>query len=745
MFGKITNANGIQDAGELGLPGVTVRLFDSLNNLQGTTTTNASGLYEFTNVQPGQYVVEFEALPGYLFSPEDAGSDDELDSDANQSTGRSGTISLTSGLSNDSIDAGMYQLGNLEGFIWDDSNFDGVQDAGELAVSGITVNLYDSINALVSSDTTDASGLYSFTGLIPNDYVIEVVAPTGFVFTHKDNAGDDLTDSDVNLSTGRTDSIPLLSGETQNFWDAGLVSSSNLATVGDFVWNDLNNNGVQDLTETGVEGLTVELFTTGDQLIASTLTDASGNYLFSNILPGNYYIEFSPAAGFIFTDKDIGLDEQLDSDPNAMTGRTDTITLSAGQTDLSWDAGLRQVGTVGNFIWKDLNFDGLQQGNEPGVAGVTVHLLDQTLSIIDTTVTDGSGFYSFPDLNPDLYAIEVVLPSNFLFTHQDIGSDNTADSDINQSTGQSDVFSVGPGQNFDELDGGIYQQGLISDLVFEDQNFNGIQDAGESGLAGVTVNLLDQSMNVLLSTVTDGSGLYSFSNLNPGNYIVEVVPLSGYSFSPQDMGVNDAIDSDVDSSGKTSLIQLQSGEEDTSQDAGMALLSHVGDLVFEDSNFNGLLDPGELGVDGVVVHLLDASDNQIASTTTDANGNYSFNNLVPGDYRVEFVSPSGFAFTHKDQGTDDTIDSDPNQATGITDLFTLTPGQTNNAIDAGIVAEANLASLGDFVWSDSNFNGLFDAGELGVSNVTVKSLRWIQRLYHKYCNKCFWKLYFLIT
>jgi len=114
-------------------------------------------------------------------------------------------------------------------------------------------------------------------------------------------------------------------------------------------------------------------------------------------------------------------------------------------------------------------------------------------------------------------------------------------------------------------------------------------------------------------------------------------------------------------------------------------LASVGTFVWEDLNGNGIFDDGEPLVEGVEVILLDADFNEVASTFTDENGEYSFSDLEPGDYRVLFDPPEGYEFTLQNQGLDPTINSAPSQIDGMTSVFTLYPGENNIEQNAGIV------------------------------------------------------------
>lgn len=113
-------------------------------------------------------------------------------------------------------------------------------------------------------------------------------------------------------------------------------------------------------------------------------------------------------------------------------------------------------------------------------------------------------------------------------------------------------------------------------------------------------------------------------------------------------------------------------------------IAAIGDTVWFDENINGIQEPGEWGFPDVTVNLYDCFDNFIATTTTDANGYYLFDNLTPGDYYVEFIKPEGYAFTLQDQGSDDAVDSDADPVTGIAICTTLEPFETDVTWDAGL-------------------------------------------------------------
>ncbi|WP_198064028.1 SdrD B-like domain-containing protein, partial [Neptunomonas qingdaonensis] len=214
-------------------------------------------------------------------------------------------------------------------------------------------------------------------------------------------------------------------------------SDGHTASLGDYVWVDVNGDGQQDEANTGLNGVTVHLLDKDGKVIDTTVTidnaGKAGYYLFDNLAPGDYSVEFVAPGGYSFTQQDQGSDLS-DSDANIATGRTITTTLISGDNDLSWDAGLvadvQNNASLGDKVWLDKDCDGIQGENEVGVAGVTVSLLDGSGATLSTTSTDAAGEYLFTDLVPGTYSVSFTSPTGYIFTKQDATADDV-DSDAN--------------------------------------------------------------------------------------------------------------------------------------------------------------------------------------------------------------------------------------------------------------------------------------------------------------------------
>ena len=756
------DGNGRQDANETGVAGARVSLIgggaDGLLSTTGdntgvTVTTDANGNYRFDGLTPGtEYQVQFGAPDGRVFTRADSG-DDAGDSDAG-ADGRSQVVILRSGEHHTSVDAGVYAPASLGDRVWLDANANGRQDAGETGLAGVKLTLRgggaDGLLATTGDNTsatttTGANGEYRFDGLAPGvEYQVEFDMPAGSVLTRRD-IGDDDADSDAD-GANTSQVVTLVSGQHDASIDGGIYLP---ASLGDRVWLDANGNGQQDAGEAGVAGARVSLVgggldgllaTTGDNTSAETLTDAEGNYRFDGLTPGTeYQVRFSAPAGSVLTRANSGADAS-DSDAG-FDGKSQVVILDSGESDRSIDAGVYVPASLGDRVWHDANANGRQDEGETGIAGVTVTLLggglDGKLSTLDdntsaSVTTDANGNYRFEGLAPGVeYQLRFDTPEGYVASGRDIGAD-TADSDAD-AEGKSPVISLVSGESNSSVDAGFYRTASLGDRVWMDANGNGLQDAGELGVAGVKVTLIGGGLDGLLSTTgdntsvettTDANGNYKFDKLAPGEYQVRFDKPAGAVFSARDRDGDDARDSDADANGLSQPVKLASGENNTSVDAGIYLPASLGDQVWLDANGNGRQDAGEAGVAGAKVSLIGGgldgllattADNTRLDTVTDVNGNYSFDGLAPGvQYQVQFTAPPGHVFTAQDRGLDDG-DSDAG-ANGLSQVLTLVSGEKNTSIDAGIYLPA---SLGDRVWVDANGNGQQDSGELGAAGVGV--------------------------
>ncbi|NQT51474.1 hypothetical protein HQ576_05460, partial [bacterium] len=174
------------------------------------------------------------------------------------------------------------------------------------------------------------------------------------------------------------------------------------AGIGDRVWHDIDQDGIQDDGEPGISDVEVNLYDGTGAYQDTTTTDATGFYEFRGLVAGDYFVEFVPPTGWVVSPQDAGTDDTADSDANPTDGRTIVTTLDNNEYDPTWDCGLYlpepEPASIGDLVWHDLNKDGIQDAGEPGIDGVTVTLYDAAGAVAGTTTTAGGGLYLFDDL-----------------------------------------------------------------------------------------------------------------------------------------------------------------------------------------------------------------------------------------------------------------------------------------------------------------------------------------------------------
>lgn len=185
-----------------------------------------------------------------------------------------------------------------------------------------------------------------------------------------------------------------------------------------------------------------------------------------------------------------------------------------------------RVPKIGNFVWKDIDGDGIQDSGEPPMPGVRVELWTARSGWVAEVTTDGTGEYEFAWYDQS-FKLRFTLPDGYQFTAQKQGADSAMDSDPNPETGETETFTVANGHPDNTRDAGVWAPSSIGDCVWRDTNRDGVEDTDENGIGGVTVSLAgdfdgDRNADLLLETTTDEDGYYSFGNLNAGVYKITV-------------------------------------------------------------------------------------------------------------------------------------------------------------------------------------------------------------------------------
>ncbi|HEA5897978.1 TPA: fibrinogen-binding adhesin SdrG C-terminal domain-containing protein, partial [Staphylococcus aureus] len=283
--------------------------------------------------------------------------------------------------------------------------------------------------------------------------------------------------------------------------------------IGDYVWEDVDKDGVQgtDSKEKPMANVLVTL-TYPDGTTKSVRTDANGHYEFGGLKDGETYtVKFETPAGYLPTKENGTTDGEKDSNGSSVTVKIN------GKDDMSLDTGFYKEPkyNLGDYVWEDTNKDGIQDANEPGIKDVKVTLKDSTGKVIGTTTTDDSGKYKFTDLDNGNYTVEFETPAGYTPTVK-----NTTAED-KDSNGLTTTGVIKDTDNW-TLDSGFYKTPKYSlgDYVWYDSNKDGKQDSTEKGIKDVIVTLQNEKGEVIGTTKTDENGKYRFDNLDSGKYKV---------------------------------------------------------------------------------------------------------------------------------------------------------------------------------------------------------------------------------
>ena len=547
--------------------------------------------------------------------------------------------------------------GEVGDLVWLDINGDGIRDPGEPGLSNVQVTLKDRFGTPVASTFTDSNGRYRFTGIAPGTgYYVEITSglPPGLVQT-----------APAGRSDRRTNAFDLAAGGVYLDADLGFTTAAGTGTVGDFVWNDANANGIQDSGELGIAGVTVLLYrdVDGDGVfepggddgaaVATAVTGPDGRYLFVGVTADDFgtydyfvYVDATQAAlaGYDYTTSPV----------------TRVIGLAPGEARLNNDFGFQSASPTYSYrdrVWFDL--DGNQQDTgENGIAGVTVNLLNASRQVVATVTTDANGYFNFGGLQDGtFYYIEISDTAGKLTDFYGTTPGAIAgERQISNLTGNLD-YTTGsaPWPNF-----GYTSRGSVGDTVFNDVDGDGVQDPGELGISGVTVKIysdgnangvIDPGDSVVATVVTDANGSYMFSGLPDGDYIVSIEsPPSGYDFT--------GTDSDTGTAGVQLAVTITGGGNRLDIDFGFRVppadQRSISGAIWNDINNNG---DDEGNFDGgrylanVTVELRDNAGNLVGTTTTNANGAYSFSGLADGTYTVRITDEnnvlSGYNTTYE--------------------------------------------------------------------------------------------------
>ena len=695
-----TNKDGLQNLGDKGKAGVTVQLLDKNGNVLKTTTTDKDGYYLFDDLAAGTYQVKVTLPSGYEFTMMEAGSDRKIDSNVDPAgLTAQFTLGKTAPLVVPKDQAPANYKANLNA-----DYINPTVDAGLVVPNPeIVIVKYDTLNGedqttgrypdpnnrkeLVQNTPTPISFTVTNSGDEPLiDVVIWDEPATGSdqltnvqcTFPDNTTAGIDPADGKVKwagpfdhevgpdpakplnqitctgtlpgVAAGKLhDDVAYVTGtgvytgktvDSHDNWGARVPSFA----VGDYVWLDANGNGLQDAGEIGIKNVTVELYNATGKRVGTTTTDDNGYYLFDNLAAGKYTVQFSWTGGYAVTELGVGSDRKIDSNADPATLAVDaagTKTVSTAQFTL----GKTNPNNVakGAYTTKTIKADWI----DPTIdAGLVVPVPDITIVKYDTLNGDNETTGHFPDpANPKTLNQNTPTPITFVVTNQAKPGNPAPDEPLvnvaiwdepatgsDALTGLKCVFPDGTEGTADPADGRVHWAGPFA--------------VGAKITCTGTLPGMPAGANHSDTVQTTGVGQFTGVTVDDHDSWNAHVPTYA-----------------------------------------------VGDRVWVDLNGDGLQTPGEPGLGGVKVTLVDDKGKVIAEKTTDPAGYYWFDNLPAGKYQVKFTLPDEYTWTDPEKGTNAAIDSNADKTTGASKVFDVGPGAANQMARTDTRVPADYARL----------------------------------------------------
>ena len=638
------------------LAGVTVQLRDGNGQLVATQVSANDGSYKFTDLRPGTYsIVEFTPT-GLLEGVAQVGSISGQIANPNEIK----QIVLNGGVTATGYDFCELVPSELSGHTYFDQNNNGRRDNGETPLANVLVTLWNEQGQKVAETRTDSQGFYQFVSLPPGTYRVTEVTPTGYLPGKAAVGTIRGTTIGANDPTGDVlTQIRLPAGRKGIDYDFGELLPGSLA--GHVMVDADGNCNVDAVGDRYLEGVTVQLLDSNGVTIRTTKTDAGGNYRFDDLPIGTYSIREVQPGGLLQAGQRAGSGGGDASQIDLIA----QIVVGAGAALINYDFCEIPPAEISGNVYVDVDQDRVLDTGEAPIAGVTITLLDQNGTVVATTQTDVSGQYKFSGLRPGNYSISEQQPRGYFQGGQKAGSGGGVDS-------LADVISaiaIGAGSVLVNYDFCEQLPGSISGNVFADLDFDCVQDENEKPLAGVLVELLSASGNVISSTRTNASGDYQFTNLKPGIYSVRESQPTGYFHGGQ---MAPATGGDASLDDLISAIILQSGVLVAEANFCEVPPATISGYVYQDGAViktkdglvpanlrevrDGLKTADDTAIAGVRIQLrfvngipvtsdraLPGSySGQFVEVVTDANGYFEFLGLREATYHLFQTQPTGY-------------------------------------------------------------------------------------------------------
>ena len=602
LIGKVwydANFNGLWDAGETGLTQAVITLYSPSLNLSRTASPNEQGDYAFPSLQSGEYQLSFQLPEGMIFTYPGVSMISETASQA--AVGVSVSVGVTANIGS----VGAMPSAGLNLYFYQDAGLNGHPDEDDAPVYGAQITASQG-GKIIETVYTDETGKAAFHMLRAGETVLSASLPGGLVFSPDESGLFRVSDA----RSAEETTVYLDGGQGETVYSAAVTTPAGITGC---VFEDAENTGLYREGSAFVPGIAVQAVDGNGEVAGQAVTDASGVYTLSSLLPGTYSLRFILSDDYVASSAPASPEGMYSHITFQMPeyGQTDSFTLSPGQWLSGVDGGVFRAGRVDGYVVIDEEY--APAGT--GLSGMNVVLLNengQPASAYSYGTTDQNGYFFIKGVLPGTYTVNYMMPEHGQFI-----SPRTT-----EKQWVSPPFTVESGSEIHMTTlYGVYNSTLSGRIVYDgigtDENFS------------VLLSLFGQRTRQTFQIHAQPDGSYAFNSLKPDTYEMQVMLPDYLVFGQMEGSPIEA----TASSTASAMITFTLGEQKTGADILAALPITIRGAVYYDDNMSAEMDDGEYGAEGRSVSLW-RNGAEVAYATTDENGAFAMEHLIPADYEL---------------------------------------------------------------------------------------------------------------